>query len=113
MSPELVELVMTADDPDWLAEFVGSLVADRLIACGNISGPIRSQYRWKGAIEDQTEYRATLHTRASLVPGIVARTKAEHSYEVPAVIAMPLIGGNEDYFAWVAAETDPPAPEAS
>lgn len=113
MSPEVVELIMTADDADWLGEFVGALVTDRMIACGNVSGPVRSRYRWEGKVEDQTEFRATLHTRASLVPDIVARIKAEHSYDVPAVIATPLIGGNDDYFAWVIAETDPPASDVS
>jgi periplasmic divalent cation tolerance protein len=108
MSFEIVEAVITADDADWLDRFVRSLVEDRLVACGNVSGPIRSIYQWKGVVEEQTEYRATLHTRAALIPAIVERTNREHSYETPCVIAAPLITGNPDYFAWVIAETEQP-----
>ena len=46
-----------------------------------------------------------LHTRASLVPAIVERTKTDHPYEVPCVIALPILGGNPDYLAWIEQET--------
>lgn len=105
MSPETVEFVITAADEDWLGGFVSALVADRIIACGNVAGPIRSIYRWQGEIEDQTEFRATLHTRTSHVPLIVERADREHPYEVPCVIATPITAGNPAYLAWVLAET--------
>jgi periplasmic divalent cation tolerance protein len=102
------EVVITADSADWLAEFTRRLVIDRLAACGHQIAPIRSIYRWQGAIQDDAEARVALHTRASLVPAIVARTDAEHPYEVPCVIALPILDGNPAYLDWIVAETREP-----
>ena len=77
----------------------------RLIASGNVSGPIRSHYWWRGVLEDQTEYRVTMHTRAELVSAIVDRTNRDHPYELPCVVATPITAGNPAYLAWVGEET--------
>jgi periplasmic divalent cation tolerance protein len=102
---ECCEVVVTAGDPDWLAGFTRTLVEERLAACGHQVGAIRSVYRWQGAVHDEPEARVALHTRRSLVPAIVARADALHPYEVPCVIALPLVGGNPAYLRWVAEET--------
>ena len=102
---EICEVVITADDPEWLLAFTRSLVADRLAACGQHVLSIRSVYRWQGAIEDEKEARVALHTRTDLVPAIVERTNQEHSYDVPCVIALPVVAGNPAYMDWVIAET--------
>ncbi|MCV2490749.1 divalent-cation tolerance protein CutA [Geodermatophilus sp. YIM 151500] len=102
---EYCEVVVTADDADWLAGFTRALVGERLAACGHTVAPIRSVYRWEGAVHDEGEARVALHTRRSLVPAIVARADRDHPYDVPCVIAMPLVGGNPAYLAWIAAET--------
>jgi periplasmic divalent cation tolerance protein len=104
---EFCEVVVTADDADWLAGFTRTLVEERLAACGHVS-PIRSVYRWDGAVHDGPEARVGLHTRRSLVPAIVARTGELHPYDVPCVIALPLVGGSPDYLRWLAAETRGP-----
>ena len=101
------EVVITAESVEWLAEFTRRLVEDRLAACGHTIAPIRSIYRWEGAVQDEGEARVALHTRASLVPAIVDRTNAEHPYDVPCVIALPVTGGNPAYLAWLAESTDP------
>ncbi|WP_041775609.1 divalent-cation tolerance protein CutA [Blastococcus saxobsidens] len=105
MDEEFCEVVVTAADGDWLAGFTRTLVEERLVACGHQVTPIRSVYRWDGAVHDEAEARVALHTRRSLVPAVVARTEELHPYEVPCVIALPLVGGNPDYLAWIAAET--------
>jgi periplasmic divalent cation tolerance protein len=102
---EFCEVVITADDPDWLAGFTRTLVEEHLAACGHHVAPIRSVYRWQGAVHDESEARVTLHTRRSLVSAIVDRTKELHPYDVPCVIALPLVGGNPDYLRWIAEET--------
>jgi len=108
VADDFCEGVVTAADADWLADFTRTLVGERLAACGHVIPAIRSVYRWEGAVHDDPEARVALHTRASLVPEEVARTTAEHPYEVPCVIALPLVGGNPGYLAWVAAETRTP-----
>ncbi len=106
VSEDCCEVVVTAADAGWLAEFTRRLVADRLAACGHVIPAIRSIYRWEGAVQDEDEARVGLHTRASLVPAITARADAEHPYDVPCVIALPISDGNPAYLAWVLESTD-------
>ena len=105
MTEPVCEMVITADDEPWLLSFTRSLVNDRLVACGQLVGPIRSIYRWDNAVQDDAEVRVALHTRESLVPAIIERTRAEHSYEVPCVLVLPVQTGNPDYLAWVVEST--------
>ena len=94
MNPDgACEVVITAPDGEWLAAFVRRLVDDQLCAAGH-TAPIRSIYRWAGTVHDKNEARVALHTRTSLVPVIIDRTNAEHPYEVPCVVALPLTQGN-------------------
>jgi len=105
---ECCEVVVTATDADWLAGFTSTLVEERLAACGHLLGAIRSVYRWEGAVHDEPEARVALHTRRSLVDAVVARTAELHPYQVPCVIAMPLVGGSPDYLRWVHEQTRDP-----
>ncbi len=105
---EICEVIITADNPDWLVDFTRQLVRDRLCACGQNITAIRSVYRWEGKIEDDAEARVALHTRADLVPVIVERAGQEHPYDVPCVISLPIIGGNPGYIDWVLSETKNP-----
>jgi periplasmic divalent cation tolerance protein len=102
---EFCEVVVTADDADWLAGYTRTLVEERLAACGHNLAPIRSIYRWEGAVHDEAEARVALHTRRSLVPAILERTRELHPYDVPCVIALPIADGNPDYLRWIASET--------
>jgi periplasmic divalent cation tolerance protein len=97
---DLCEVIITAPDGDWLAEFTRSLIDQRLAASGH-HVPIRTIYTWQGTVHDTTETRVALHTRASLVEAITAETNARHPYEVPCVIAVPLTAANPDYAQWV------------
>ena len=101
MTDDVVEVVITAADPSWLALFTRRLVDDRLAACGQQVAEIRSIYRWDGAVQDDPEARVALHTRLALVDRIVERANAEHPYDVPCVLALPVVGGNPAYLDWV------------
>jgi periplasmic divalent cation tolerance protein len=102
---EFCEVVVTADDAGWLAGFTRTLVEERLAACGHSVQQIRSIYRWQGQVHDEAEARVALHTRRSMVPAIVARAGELHPYDVPCVIALPVVDGNPAYLEWLAAET--------
>lgn len=110
MDEECCEVVVTAADARWLAGFTHALVEERLVACGHVLEAVRSVYRWDGAVHDEPEARVGLHTRRSLVPEIVARTNEVHPYDVPCVIALPLVAGNPAYLRWIVEETREPAP---
>lgn len=103
---DVCEVVITAPDADWLANFTRYLVEEHLAASGHNLAPIRSTYRWKGRIHDTSEARVALHTRRSLVKRIIQLTKENHPFEVPGVIAMPIIDGNDDYLQWIIDETE-------
>jgi periplasmic divalent cation tolerance protein len=105
VSEDCCEVVVTAADAEWLAEFTRRLVADRLAACGQVLPAIRSIYRWDQVVQDDGEARVGLHTRLALVPAITARADVEHPYEVPCVIALPIQAGNPAYLAWVLEST--------
>ena len=105
MTEPVCEVIITADDEAWVLSFTRSLVEDRLAACGQLIGPIRSIYRWDDGVQEDTEVRVALHTRKSLVPAIIERTRAEHSYEVPCVLVLAVENGNPDYVAWAIAST--------
>jgi len=105
---ECSEVVVTAADADWLAGFTRTLVEERLAACGHVIAPIRSIYRWQGAVQDETEARVALHTRRSLVPAVIERTQELHPYDIPCVIALSLTDGDPGYLRWVVGETREP-----
>jgi periplasmic divalent cation tolerance protein len=108
MTEPICEVIVTADSEDWLVSFTRSLVQDRLVACGQHIGPIRSIYRWDGTIHDNGEMRVALHTRSSLVQEVIDRARQSHPYDVPCVLALPVQAGNPDYVRWVIEETSKP-----
>lgn len=105
---EICEVIITGPNADWLATFSRQLVDDRLAACGQNIEAIRSIYRWQGEVQDDVEARVALHTRLSLVPAIVARADEAHPYDVPCVLAVPIVAANPAYARWVLDETAPP-----
>lgn len=105
MTDDCCEVIITAGDAEWLADYTRRLVEDRLAACGQNIAAIRSIYRWEGAVQDDGEARVALHTRTSLVPAIIDRTNTEHPYDVPCVIALPIATGNPEYLDWIKEST--------
>ena len=83
------------------------LVEERLAACVNIVGPIRSIYRWEGKLIDDQEWLLVIKTQAERFSAVETRVKALHSYQVPEVIALPILAGAEDYLRWLRSETAP------
>lgn len=79
-----------------------SLVEERLAACVNLVPGLSSIYWWKGEVERAEEVLLVIKTRQDLLGTLVERVKAFHSYTVPEVIALPIVGGNEDYLRWMA-----------
>jgi len=82
-----------------------ALIEAKLAACVNILAPCRSVYRWQGRIEDATEVPLLIKTTAERYPALEAAIRAQHPYELPEIIAVPVDRGLPDYLAWVAATT--------
>jgi len=85
-------------DPDALAR---ALVGERLAACVNVLGSMRSTYRWQGAVEQADERQLVIKTTTSRVAALDARLREMHPYEVPELLVLPVTGGGEDYLRWL------------
>jgi periplasmic divalent cation tolerance protein len=78
-----------------------TLLEERLIACANIVGPVSSHFHWNGKVDCQEEFLMILKSHADLFAGLEERVRALHSYEVPEVIAVPIVDGSKSYFDWM------------
>ncbi|CAK9163601.1 unnamed protein product [Ilex paraguariensis] len=78
-----------------------SIVKEKLAACVNRVPGIESVYQWQGEIQTDSEELLIIKTRESLLEALTEHVKANHEYEVPEVIAMPIIGGSLQYLEWV------------
>ena len=77
------------------------LLEQRKAACVNIVPKVDSLFWWQGELNSTQESLVIIKTKASLLPEIINQVRAAHSYEVPEIIAMPIIGGNEEYLNWI------------
>jgi periplasmic divalent cation tolerance protein len=107
-----IVFVMAANE-DESGRIAHALVEERLAACVNIVCPVRSIYRWRGAIEDASEYMLVIKTRVRNFSKLERRVRELHSYEVPEIVAIPLAAGSKPYLAWLAESTAPVGRTAS
>jgi periplasmic divalent cation tolerance protein len=84
------------------------LVERRLAACVSVLAPSTSVYRWQGAVEEAVEVPLMIKTTAGRYADLEAAIRAEHPYELPEIVAVPVQRGLPGYLDWVAAETAPP-----
>ena len=94
-------IFVMAGNGDEAAKIARSLVEERLAACVNIVGPVRSFYRWRGAIEDEQEYLLIIKSRDQLFPKLERRVREQHSYEVPEIVAVAIARGSKPYLDWL------------
>jgi periplasmic divalent cation tolerance protein len=85
---------------------VGQAVVEaRLAACANVIDGMSSIYWWEGKLETATEAILIFKSRAELLESLTAKVREHHSYSVPCVVALPIVGGNPDYLSWLMRET--------
>jgi len=99
-----VVILITASIDEEAEKIANRLLTQRKAACVNIIPKVRSLFWWKGELDSADEAILIVKSKASLVDEIVSLVKEAHSYEVPEVIALPLIGGNPDYLSWMSDE---------
>jgi periplasmic divalent cation tolerance protein len=78
-----------------------ALVKEKLVACANIINGVKSIFTWKGKMDKANEVLLVLKSKKICFPKIVSKVKKLHSYDVPEIIAMPIVGGNKDYLNWI------------
>jgi periplasmic divalent cation tolerance protein len=96
-----VQIQFAIDDPVRADAMVESLLDHHLVACGQRTGPIRSRYRWQGSLEEAEEWLILLKTRTELTDQVIEAVVAQHPYETPEVIAVPVVGGTPGYLEWI------------
>ncbi len=95
-------IVWTTISDERSDEVAAALVEERLAACVNVHGPMRSTYRWKGAVETGPERQLFIKTTAAKLPALEARLRLLHPYELPEFIVMRPETASADYARWVA-----------
>ena len=93
--------MITSDSEQEAKTIIEKLLKNRLIACGNLIGPISSSFWWKDRIETSKEYLILLKSRNDLFNKIEKEVLRLHSYEVPEIIVFPIIDGSKDYLKWI------------
>ncbi len=94
-----VALVTTSSESE--AEAIASvLVESGLAACVNLF-PIRSIYTWQGQVQQEREWQLLIKTDLQKFDQLTAKVKELHSYEVPEIIALPIVAGSDDYLGWL------------
>jgi periplasmic divalent cation tolerance protein len=86
-------------------KLAGILIGQRVAACVNILAPCRSVYRWKDEVKHDEEHPVMIKTTAERYPALEAAIRANHPYELPEIIAVPVERGLPEYLGWVAQET--------
>lgn len=108
--PSLQLVYMTAGSRSE-AETIGEkLVTEKLAACVNIIDGMHAIYQWDGQLQKDSEAVMIAKTTEAMVPRLVARVKALHSYDCPCVVTMPIAQGNPAFLEWVAGEVTDPNP---
>ncbi len=106
MTDKIAILCTCSSDEEGL-KIARLLVEKRLAACVNIIQPVRSIYRWQGKVEDAPEVLLVIKSRRPLFEELRKAIATAHSYQVPEIIALPIIDGAPSYLDWIDAETAP------
>lgn len=93
------------------AEMADRIVAERLAACAQVVGPVRSSYHWEGEVRVALEWLVVAKTTDARLAQLTARIQALHSYDVPEIVTFAIAAGNPEYLRWIRDETTPMPPE--
>ena len=96
-----VIVVVTTASKQEAEKIAQRLLKERLIACANIIGPVSSLFHWSGKTEKAEEYLIFVKSRKDLFEKLAETVKALHSYEVPEIIALPIVEGSKEYLDWL------------
>ena len=98
---EHVQVLTTVDSEDAAERLAHGMVDGRLAACVQVVGPIRSVYRWQGAVQTEQEWQCLAKTTVDRLDALVEHLRRHHPYDLPEIIATPVVGGSDDYLRWV------------
>ncbi len=86
-----------------------AIVEEQLAACANILGPVTAVYRWDGKMQEEGEVALIAKTTDAQMPALIEKVKAIHPYQIPCIVAWPIVAGHQPYLDWISAEVTPPS----
>lgn len=101
----VIQVFVTFPSRESAEKTIALLLERRLIACGQILGPVTSRYRWQGKVENAEEWLMVAKTTNRMWERLRQTLQDNHPYEVPEILAMPVILGLPAYLAWVEENT--------
>ena len=101
MTENPIIAIITTPTKSEANRIVNNLLENRLIACGNIIGPIKSHYWWKDKIEQSEEFLILAKSKQSLYNRLEKNILKLHSYEIPEILVLPIIQGSRSYLDWI------------
>ena len=101
-------ILITTASPDEANRIASALVDEKLIACANVVPAVHSHFIWKGKRTEETESLLIAKTRRKLFDAVAKRVRELHSYDVPEIIALPIVAGSADYLKWLDESTREP-----
>ena len=107
MEPKANVLITTVDSDNLATKIAETLISKRLAACVQ-QVPIKSHYRWAGKVQCDEEILLFVKTSVGAVDDAIAAIEKIHTYDLPEIIAMPVLGGSAAYLSWINSETASP-----
>lgn len=98
---DYLQVLTTVDSGEAAERLATGIVEARLAACVQVVGPIRSVYRWQDAVQSEQEWQCLAKTTAQRLDALIEYVQSHHSYDVPEIIATPVVGGSAEYLSWV------------
>ena len=99
--PEYIVILITTNTTGEAQQIAGLLLEQRKAACINIIPEVDSRFWWENTLDSAQESLLVIKTKASMLPEIIKLVKGAHSNVVPEIIALPIVGGNQDYLEWI------------
>lgn len=106
--PDVLIVITNCPDAAVAERIARALVENRLAACVNQLPPVTSTYRWQGAIESAVEVTLLIKCTRDRYPAVEEAIRQMHPYQVPEIVAVPVVAGVASYLRWVDDETQPP-----
>ena len=101
MNRNYIIILVTAKDKQQAEKISLSLINERLIACANIINPVTSFFHWTGKVDNAEECLIVMKSRLDLFAQVEAYVKRLHTYEVPEVLALPIVDASKAYSDWL------------
>jgi len=102
---EFIQVSTTVRTKEKADKIADTLLVERIAGCVQVLGPIKSSYWWEGRIEHAEEWICFIKAKASDYSMIESSIKRVHDYDIPEIIALPILRGSPDYLNWIRRET--------